>query len=239
MALCHDVIPEKTESGIKLSASNPDDEALVCAANYFGVEFRDRRDKSAILYDTTSKVEEEVVVLETIAFTSKRKRMSVICMGKDGSIWIYMKGADTAMFPRFKTGQEVKLDKVNDHIGEYSNEGLRCLLLGYAEIDKIMFETWHTKYKAATSDMSQIEKSKKGLPNLIETLQDEIEVNMLLAGATAIEDRLQKGVPEAVEALAKAGIDIWVLTGDKEETAINIAVACNLLLPSASKDCTN
>ena len=51
-------------------------------------------------------------------------------------------------------------------------------------------------------------------------------------GATGIEDRLQEGVPEAIEALHKAGIKIWMLTGDKQETAVNIAFACKLLEPN-------
>ena len=51
-------------------------------------------------------------------------------------------------------------------------------------------------------------------------------------GATGIEDRLQEGVPEAIESLHKAGIKIWMLTGDKQETAVNIAYACKLLEPN-------
>ena len=65
----------------------------------------------------------------------------------------------------------------------------------------------------------------KGLPNLIDSLEDSIEQQLTLLGATALEDRLQEGVPETIDSLSRAGIHIWVLTGDKEETAINIAVA--------------
>jgi phospholipid-translocating ATPase len=60
-------------------------------------------------------------------------------------------------------------------------------------------------------------------------VSEEIEQNMLLMGGTAIEDRLQEGVPETIAELAKSGIKLWVLTGDKTETAINIGFACNLL----------
>ena len=67
--------------------------------------------------------------------------------------------------------------------------------------------------------------------SLVTALEGEIETNVQLLGSTALEDRLQDGVPEAIALLAKAGIKIWVLTGDKEETAINIAVACNLVQP--------
>lgn len=51
------------------------------------------------------------------------------------------------------------------------------------------------------------------------------------SGATGIEDRLQDGVPETIASLRKAGLQIWVLTGDKQETAVNIAYACKLLDP--------
>merc|ERR1711988_655293 len=85
----------------------------------------------------------------------------------------------------------------------------------------------------ATANVDEIEKKKQGLPNEIETLEEELEKGLTLLGCTAIEDKLQDGVPECIELLAKAGLSIWVLTGDKEETAINIAVACNLVLPPA------
>jgi len=48
-------------------------------------------------------------------------------------------------------------------------------------------------------------------------------------GATGIEDRLQENVPETIQALRRAGMQVWVLTGDKPETAINIAYSCKLL----------
>ena len=54
----------------------------------------------------------------------------------------------------------------------------------------------------------------------------------LFPGATGIVDRLQEEVPETIEALQRAGIKVWVLTGDKQETAINIACACKLLRPT-------
>ena len=65
--------------------------------------------------------------------------------------------------------------------------------------------------------------------NLIDDLMDEVEVDMELLGATAIEDKLQRGVPDTIARLARAGVSIWVLTGDKEETAVNIGFACQLL----------
>eukprot|EP01041_Mallomonas_annulata_P003040 gene3040-5957_t len=236
ISICHDVIPEKIEGKIKLSASNPDDEALVCAAAYFGFEFRDRREKLSYVFNRDLNKEETIEILENIEFTSKRKRMSVILRDTDNIIRIYTKGADTVMIDRFANGQDDLLRVTNVHMNQYSVEGLRCLLIGYAEIPFEKFNSWYKLYREACTDLNQIEKKKKGQSNTIEDLQDSIEQNLTLVGCTAIEDRLQDGVPETVAELAKAGINIWVLTGDKEETAINIAVACNLVLPKEYMD---
>ena len=65
--------------------------------------------------------------------------------------------------------------------------------------------------------------------NQLELAYEEIEKNLFLLGATGIEDKLQEGVPETIDDLMKAGIRIWMLTGDKKETAINIAFSCQLL----------
>ena len=83
----------------------------------------------------------------------------------------------------------------------------------------------------ARTDLEEIDKRKKGLPNKIDELEDRIEQNLIVLGATAIEDKLQHGVPECISQIISAGIVMWILTGDKEETAINIAVACNLVKP--------
>jgi phospholipid-translocating ATPase len=88
-------------------------------------------------------------------------------------------------------------------------------------------------YDEANLDLNEIAKKKNGEENDIENLENIIEDNLIVVGATAIEDRLQDGVPAAIEQLSQSGIKIWVLTGDKEETAINIAVACNLVKPPA------
>lgn len=231
LSVCHDVIPERVDGKVKLSASNPDDEALVCAAAYFGFEFCDRRDRMVVVLDKASGKSQELELLDSIEFSSKRKRMSVIVRDVDGVIRLFIKGADTVMFERFQAGQDELLSKTDNDMRVFAIEGLRCLLMGYAEISEEKYAAWNKQYKTALSDLDEIERVKKGEPNNIERLQDEIERNVVLVGATAIEDRLQDGVPECIAELARAGINIWVLTGDKEETAINIAVACNLVLP--------
>jgi magnesium-transporting ATPase (P-type) len=102
LAICHDVIPEKVDGKVKLSASNPDDEALVCAAEYFGFAFCDRVDKMCFVKNRETGATEEIEMLCVIPFTSKRKRMSVIIRDVDKKIKLLCKGADTAMLPRLR-----------------------------------------------------------------------------------------------------------------------------------------
>jgi phospholipid-translocating P-type ATPase (flippase) len=237
VAICHEVIAERLEDGSsRLSAPNPDDEALVCAAAYFAYEFKERRDKYVVLIDKDSSAEVLIEVFYIIPFTSARKRMSVIFRDIDGKIKILTKGADSMMFTRVEKPDDPLTRSTSAHIDQFSIEGLRCLVLAMAEIPEEKFNVWRSQYDAAQTDLVELEKKKKNEINDIETLEDFIEKNLTVVGATAIEDRLQDGVPECIEQLTAAGIKVWVLTGDKEETAINIAVACNLVLPKEFMD---
>lgn len=237
LSVCHEIIPERLENGdIKLSAPNPDDEALVCAAGYFGFQFQDRRDRFAIIHDKELDRKFEIEVLYTIPFSSSRKRMSVIVRDIDKKIKIITKGADSMMFSRCDKSLETINSHTQQHVDQYSIEGLRCLVVAVSVIEEENFDSWSKHYDEANTDLNELEKKKKGESNDIETLEDLIERNLQVIGATAIEDRLQDGVPDCIERLSQAGIKVWVLTGDKEETAINIAVACNLLAPAEFMD---
>jgi len=102
------------------------------------------------------------------------------------------------------------------HIDDFASEGLRTLLFGYRFLDEEEYNGWKKIYMDATTSLVDRQ-------NLIETASEMIEQDFDLAGATAIEDKLQHGVPETIDKLRRAGIKIWMLTGDKRETAINIA----------------
>jgi phospholipid-translocating P-type ATPase (flippase) len=237
VAICHEVIVERLEDGgSRLSSPNPDDEALVCAAAYFAYEFKDRRDKYVVLIDKDSGAEVLIEIFYIIPFTSPRKRMSVIFRDIDGKIKILTKGADSMMFSRIEKPEDPLTRDTSAHIDQFSLEGLRCLVLAMSEIPEEKFNVWRCQYDAAQTDLLVLEKKKKNEVNDIETLEDSIETDLTVVGATAIEDRLQDGVPECIEQLTEAGIKVWVLTGDKKETAINIAIACNLILPKEYMD---
>jgi phospholipid-transporting ATPase len=235
LSLCHDVIPETVEGKLRFSASSPDDEALVCAAGYFAYQFVDRRDKFVLINNNYENKVEQIELLDTIAFTSKRKRMSVIIQDGD-KIRLLTKGADSVILNRLSSGQDEIINQTDVDMRNYSDEGLRCLLICTADVTKEQYNKWSVRYKKACTNMAELEKRKVDKKNDIDDLEDEIESNLILLGCTAIEDRLQDGVPECIAQLAASGINIWVLTGDKQETAINIAVACNLVLPPQYMD---
>ncbi|KAJ2659024.1 hypothetical protein IWW48_003733 [Coemansia sp. RSA 1200] len=105
---------------------------------------------------------------------------------------------------------------------QFSTEGLRTLVYAHKEIDPAVYEAWHQRYVAATTALANRQQQ-------VEALCEEIEGDLLLSGVSAIEDRLQNGVPETIFKLRRAGIRVWMLTGDKVETAINIAKSCRLI----------
>ncbi|KAF2202777.1 phospholipid-translocating P-type ATPase [Delitschia confertaspora ATCC 74209] len=114
------------------------------------------------------------------------------------------------------------IERCFQHINDFATEGLRTLLYGYRFLSEDEYATWKKGYLDATTSLVDRQR-------LIEEAGDLIEQQLELAGATAIEDKLQKGVPEAIEKLRRAKIRMWMLTGDKRETAINIGQSCRLI----------
>ena len=108
------------------------------------------------------------------------------------------------------------------NLEDYGRIGLRTLVLGEKRIEKIFFSEWKKKYQEAITSI--IDREAK-----MSVLQDELERDLDLVGATAIEDKLQDEVEDTIRSLRDAGIKVWVLTGDKIETAINIGFSCGLL----------
>ncbi|RID55229.1 hypothetical protein BRARA_G02504 [Brassica rapa] len=113
--------------------------------------------------------------------------------------------------------------ELGDHVNEYADAGLRTLILAYRELDEKEYKVFSERISEAKSSVSADRES------LIEQVTGKVEKDLILLGATAVEDKLQNGVPDCIDKLAQAGIKIWVLTGDKMETAINIGFACSLL----------
>ncbi|CAG9326533.1 unnamed protein product [Blepharisma stoltei] len=220
LAVCHTVVTEKHEDGtIEYKASSPDEQALVCAAKYFGVELLGRDREQSVIVNVNGK-EQLYKILNVIEFTSNRKRMSVIARYPNGKIYLLCKGADTVILPRLRQGQN--LDAPWKYLESYACEGLRTLVITFKEISEEDYEAWNTEFIEAMNNLENREK-------LTAQLAERIEQDLELIGITAIEDKLQDGVPSTIAMIREAGIKIWLLTGDKIETAVNIGYSCALL----------
>ncbi|MBA0732168.1 hypothetical protein Gogos_016275 [Gossypium gossypioides] len=228
LAICHTAIPEVDEETGRISyeAESPDEAAFVVAARELGFEFYERTQTSISLYEfdlSGKKVKRSYKLLNILEFSSSRKRMSVILQNEEGKLLLLCKGADSVMFERLtKNGQEFA-EQTKEHIEEYADAGLRTLVLAYREINEEEYVEFNEKFMEAKNIVSAYREE------MIEEVAESIERDLILLGATAVEDKLQNGVPECIDKLAQAGIKIWVLTGDKMETAINIGFACSLL----------
>uniref|UniRef100_A0A452QUQ9 Phospholipid-transporting ATPase n=1 Tax=Ursus americanus TaxID=9643 RepID=A0A452QUQ9_URSAM len=219
MAVCHTAVPEREGDKIIYQAASPDEGALVRAAKQLNFVFTGRTPDSVII-DSLGQ-EERYELLNVLEFTSARKRMSVIVRTPSGKLRLYCKGADTVIYDRLAETSKYK-EITLKHLEQFATEGLRTLCFAVAEISESDFEEWRTVYqRASTSVQNRLLK--------LEESYELIEKNLQLLGATAIEDKLQDQVPETIETLMKADIKIWILTGDKQETAINIGHSCKLL----------
>ncbi|XP_026842559.1 phospholipid-transporting ATPase ID isoform X3 [Drosophila persimilis] len=219
LALCHTVMAETVEGKLEYQAQSPDEAALVAAARNFGFVFRSRTPNSITIEVMGRK--EEYELLNILDFNNVRKRMSVI-LRRGNTVVLYCKGADNVIYDRLHGGQEDLKARTQDHLNKFAGEGLRTLVLAERRLTEQYYKIWRTRQQEAALAMDSREER-------LNEIYEEIESDMQLVGVTAIEDKLQDGVPKAIANLQSAGIKIWVLTGDKQETAINIGYSCQLL----------
>nr|XP_055135047.1 probable phospholipid-transporting ATPase IM isoform X2 [Symphalangus syndactylus] len=221
LALCHTVMSEENSAGeLIYQVQSPDEGALVTAARNLGFIFKSRTPETITIEELGTLVTYQLLAF--LDFNNTRKRMSVIVRNPEGQIKLYSKGADTILFEKLHPSNEVLLSLTSDHLSEFAGEGLRTLAIAYRDLDDKYFKEWHKMLEDANAATEERDERIAGL-------YEEIERDLLLLGATAVEDKLQEGVIETVTSLSLANIKIWVLTGDKQETAINIGYACNML----------
>lgn len=222
MALCNTVIPVKGKNGnVMYKAQSQDEEALVRAAARSNMVLLNRSGNILDVNVNGSLVQYEV--LDTLEFTSDRKKMSVVVKDcQEGKIFLLSKGADEEILPYALRGQQTRT--FADAVDHYSQLGLRTLCLAWRELDEDEYRDWSLVFKEANSALVDREW------RVAEVCQ-KLERNLQILGVAAIEDRLQDGVPETIDTLRKAGINFWMLTGDKHNTAIQIALSCNFVSP--------
>ncbi|KAH9743902.1 phospholipid-transporting ATPase 2 [Citrus sinensis] len=222
MAVCNTVIPAKSKAGaILYKAQSQDEEALVHAAAQLHMVLVNKNASILEIKFNGSVLQYEI--LETLEFTSDRKRMSVVVKDcHSGNISLLSKGADEAILPYAHAGQQTRT--FVEAVEQYSQLGLRTLCLAWREVEEDEYQEWSLMFKEASSTLIDREW------RIAEVCQ-RLEHDLKVLGVTAIEDRLQDGVPETIETLRKAGINFWMLTGDKQNTAIQIALSCNFISP--------
>ncbi|XP_043380398.1 probable phospholipid-transporting ATPase IM isoform X8 [Chelonia mydas] len=221
LSLCHTVMPEEKNAGeLIYQVQSPDEGALVTAARNFGFIFKSRTPETITVEEMGKLVTYQLLAI--LDFNNIRKRMSVIVQSPDGQIKLYCKGADTILFERLHPSNEELMSLTSDHLEEFAGEGLRTLALAYKNLTEEHFKEWSKILQEANTSLDSRNE-------YLAAAYEEIEKDMMLLGATAIEDKLQEGVTETIASLSLANIKIWVLTGDKQETAMNIGYSCNML----------
>ncbi|PBP15700.1 phospholipid-translocating P-type ATPase [Diplocarpon rosae] len=200
LSTCHTVIPERNdEKGgeIKYQAASPDEGALVEGAVLMGYQFTARKPRSVQI--TVKGEEFEYELLAVCEFNSTRKRMSAIFRCPDGQIRCYCKGADTVILERLGPDNP-HTELTLQHLEEYASEGLRTLCLAMREISDREFEEWWKVFEKAQTTVGGNRADE------LDKAAELLEKDFYLLGATAIEDRLQDGVPETIHTLQEAGI---------------------------------
>ncbi|KAK4680047.1 putative aminophospholipid-translocase [Podospora pseudoanserina] len=234
LALCHNVTPtteEDERTGRMVNsyqASSPDEIAIVKWTESVGLRlaYRDRR--SIVLESTeTGRVVVKVRILDIFPFTSEGKRMGIVVRfaerlnetgDGDGEIWFYQKGADTVM-----TGIVAANDWLDEETANMAREGLRTLVVGRKRLSNAEYREFEQEYKRAALAISGREAGVQGVVGRY------LEHDLELLGVTGVEDKLQRDVKPSLELLRNAGIKIWMLTGDKVETARCVGVSSKLV----------
>ncbi|KAG0046070.1 hypothetical protein BGZ89_005416, partial [Linnemannia elongata] len=234
IAVCHAVLPcEDSRTGELLyEAQSPDESALLEALRDNGVVLK-AKTKDSVTVEIFGIVTETYTVLKVLEFTSDRKCMSVIIDTPQG-IQLFCKGADNVILARADNieNDPLMVRQLNSTVHRFSIAGLRTLMLAWRPLSPEEYRIFDEKYSKAECHIGDGEDGSDDREELIRVACESIEGRLRLLGCTAIEDRLQDQVPETIEYLMDADIKIWLLTGDKQETAINIGISSRLISPA-------
>ncbi|KAK0727353.1 hypothetical protein B0T26DRAFT_694244 [Lasiosphaeria miniovina] len=234
LALCHNVTPtaEEIDGHVENSyqASSPDEIAIVRWSESVGLRLAHRDRKGMVLESPeTGRPVVKVRILDIFPFTSEGKRMGIVVQFLDklhpgapnlenGEIWFYQKGADTVM------GSIVSAnDWLDEETANMAREGLRTLVVGRKRLSVKEYQEFSAKYRDASLAINSRDAGMQAV------VSQYLERDLELLGVTGVEDKLQKDVKPSLELLRNAGIKIWMLTGDKVETARCVAVSSKLV----------
>lgn len=234
------MLPQLVAGRLVYQGESPDEVALVQAAADVGYRLLRREGDEVVVAVGAAAAaapaegragacpagcdELRVRVLAVNQFDSARKRMSCLVRYPDGSHVLYCKGADSSLLPLLDARElgPAEAQRASAHLGAYAREGLRTLVLARRALSAQQASEWLAAFKAA--GLSRVERDAR-----LAEAAAAVETGLSLVGLTAVEDKLQAGVPHTLEHLRRAGLKVWVLTGDKVETAVNIGFSCRLL----------
>ena len=220
LACAHECVCSDSNGSIEYNGVSPDDIELVKTAASQGYSLL--KSPSNVRKILIGNVTHEYEILNILNFSSERKRMSIV-LKEGNNIKVYTKGADCEIKKRLSKNSSKKYyTAITKGIDVFSAKGYRTLMIVEKTITQDEYLKWSEKLRNGEMNLQ-----KKHL--LIDSLYNEMEQDLLLLGATIVEDKLQDNVPETIRDLRLAGIKIWVLTGDKADTAENIALSCNLI----------
>ena len=226
LSLCNQVVINKNAKGIiTYDGSSTDEVALVDMASNNGHQLVSRTSDSMTV-DVVGRGVQVADVVAILPFTAERKMMSVVVKEKTGEMRIYTKGADSFLFARLSPNNDAQqLAVAQKFLDRCADTGLRTLACAEKVFSPQEYTTWRAAWDSAMLNIS---------PDRSRLLHEAAllgESGLFFVGCTAIEDRLQDEVPETIHFLLKCGIVVWILTGDKRETAVNIAATSRLLNP--------
>jgi magnesium-transporting ATPase (P-type) len=225
IALNHNVLTEiDSTTGEKVyTGSNPDEVVLVQAAKELGIEFIERSNKF-IRVNVFDK-EYTFTILHRFEYSSARMRSSIVVKDKYDVIKLYMKGADSIILKKVDTySQSFLFDRTKSHLENFAKEGLRTLCFSMKILDEVTLRDWEVKYRKI-QEKAILDKS---LYPEVESIISNLEDEMLLVGVSGLEDKLQEEVKPCLQDFIEAGINVWMLTGDKLDTAESIGYSCKL-----------
>ena len=216
LSICNTVYPSTHEGKTIMTSISPDDLAFISACSLLSVEMVERTDNSITLKNSSSV--ETWKILAEIPFTSERKKLTVVAQNSQGQVFVFTKGADMVILPMIEI-----IGDSNETLNKYAREGFRTLVMAGKQLEGEDLDSWISEYnKVALSNSPSKDED-------LDVVARKIEKQLNLYGISAIEDKLQDGVGDAINLLVQADIRVWMITGDKEETAEEIAKTCNLL----------
>ena len=226
LSLCHSCsvqINEDTQEEEYICVS-PDSIELVKTAKFQGFHLTKNENASIkkIILGEDENNFTEIELLYLIEFSSDRKRETVIVKDK-GVIKLYCKGADSIIKARTSPNTPQQILKQGEYyVDKFSKQGFRTLFISMKILSQSEYDNFMQEVKVASTSLDEKEE-------LLANAYEKVENNLYIIGATIVEDKLQENVPETIRDLRLANIKIWMLTGDKMDTAENIGKSCNLI----------